>query len=195
MANNSSSRTAPRGLGAKASWIRPRCKTHTIRTRPTHSFQVNVEQKQATCPAGKLSNQCSRLAGDKAPQVQFRFEWNSTTCRDCPLRARCLGEQQTHKTLVVGEHHTALQARRQEQKTEAFKARMRHRNAIEGTQSELVRAHGLRRARYRGLPKVRLQNYLAGAACNLKRWIRRHVWELAQATVPGVAQSAITAVV
>ena len=55
---------------------------------------------------------------------------------------------------------------------------MKHRNAIEGTQSELVRAHGLRRARYRGLSKVRLQNYLAGAACNVKRWIRRHIWNL-----------------
>ena len=151
-------------------------------TLSVEDFKVDVEQKQAVCPAGKPSDQCSRLAGEKAPQIQFRFEWNPTTCRDCPLRARCLGKEQKHKTLVVGEHHTVLQARRLEQKTEVFKARMRHRNAIEGTQSELVRAHGLRHARYRGLTKVRLQNYLAGAACNLKRWIRRNVWELAQAT-------------
>jgi len=44
---------------------------------------------------------------------------------------------------------------------------MKHRNAIEGTQSELVRAHGMRRARYRGLAKARLQNYFIGAACNI----------------------------
>jgi len=144
-------------------------------------FKVEVEQKQAVCPVGKPSDQCSRLTGEKAPQIQFRFEWNPTTCRDCPLRARCLGKEQTHKSLVVGEHHTVLQARRLEQKTEVFQGRMRNRNAIEGTQSELVRAHGLRHARYRGLIKVRLQNYLAGAACNLKRWIRRNAWELAQA--------------
>ena len=156
-------------------------------------FKVEVEQKQATCPAGKLSDQCSRLDGDKAPQVQFRFEWNSSTCDGCPLRARCLGGKQTHKTIVVGEHHSALQARRLEQKTEAFQARMRHRNAIEGTQSELVRAHGLRRARYRGLRKVRLQNYLAGAACNIKRWIRRQTWELAQAARRSLAASAVSA--
>jgi IS5 family transposase len=55
---------------------------------------------------------------------------------------------------------------------------MKHRNAIEGTQSELVRAHGLRRARYRGLAKVKLQNYFIGAACNLKRWLRRLAWEM-----------------
>ena len=58
---------------------------------------------------------------------------------------------------------------------------MKHRNGIEGTQSELVRGHGMRRARFRGLAKVRLQNYFVGAACNVKRWIRRQVWELAQA--------------
>jgi hypothetical protein len=45
---------------------------------------------------------------------------------------------------------------------------MKQRNAIEGTHSELARAHGLRRARYRGLKKVTLQNYLIGAACNVK---------------------------
>jgi hypothetical protein len=54
---------------------------------------------------------------------------------------------------------------------------MRRGNAIEGTHSELVRAHGLRRARYGGQPKVRLQNYLIGAACNAKRWVARVAWQ------------------
>jgi hypothetical protein len=70
---------------------------------------------------------------------------------------------------------------------------MKHRNAIEGTQSELVRAHGLRRARDRGLDKVRLQNYLAGAACNVKRWLRREIWNLRRA-VSGTTTVAVPAV-
>jgi len=143
-------------------------------------FQVNVEERQAICPAGKASPQCSRLVEESTGKVSYRFEF-STQCHDCPLRDRCLGKDQRHRTLVVGEHHTALQARRQEQQTDAFKQRMKHRNAIEGTQSELVRAHGLRRARYRGLAKAKLQNYFIGAACNVKRWIRREVWKLQQA--------------
>ena len=53
--------------------------------------------------------------------------------------------------------------------TDAFKQEMRRRNGIEGTQSELVRGYGLRQARYRGQAKVRLQNYLIGAACNIRR--------------------------
>ena len=55
---------------------------------------------------------------------------------------------------------------------------MKHRNGIEGTQSELVRGHGLRHARYRGLAKVRLQNYFSGAACNVKRWIGQEAWKI-----------------
>ena len=152
-------------------------------------FEVYVEERRALCPAGKPSAQCSRLEEESTGKVNYRFEW-SAHCHDCLLRARCLGKEQRHRTLVVGEHHTALQARRQEQKTEAFQQRMKHRNAIEGTQSELVRGHGLRRARYRGLAKVKLQNYFIGAACNVKRWLRREAWKLRQATASAKSAAA-----
>ncbi len=144
-------------------------------------FQIDVEQRTALCPAGKLNTQCSRLVEEATGNVDYRFEF-STQCHDCPLRERCLGKDQRHRTLVVGEHHTVLQARRKEQQTQEFKERMKHRNGIEGTQSELVRGHGLRQARYRGLPKVKLQNYFIGAACNVKRWLRREAWLLQQAS-------------
>jgi hypothetical protein len=143
-------------------------------------FQIDVEQRTARCPAGQRNTQCSCLVEEATGKVDYRFEF-STQCHDCPLRERCLGKDQRHRTVVVGEHHTALQARRQEQQTDAFKQRMKHRNGIEGTQSELVRGHGLRQARYRGLAKVKLQNYFIGAACNVKRWLRREAWQLQQA--------------
>jgi len=143
-------------------------------------FQIDVEKRRAVCPAGKENTQCSRLEEEQSGKVSYRFEW-STACAECPLREQCLGKDQRHRTVTVGQHHTVLQARRQEQRTEAFQEQARRRNAIEGTQSELVRGHGLRRARYRGLSKVRLQNYLIGAACNIKRWIRRQIWRMEQA--------------
>ena len=145
-------------------------------------FQITVEERKAICPAGKENTQCSRLEEEASGKVSYRFEF-STHCHECPLRGQCVGENQKHRTLVVGEYHSHLQARRQEQKTEAFHQKAKNRNAIEGTQSELVRAHGLRRARYRGKAKVSLQNYLIGSACNAKRWIRRVIWELKQAQV------------
>jgi transposase len=140
-------------------------------------FEVRLSERLAICPAGKPSSNCSRLEESATGKVNFRFEWGSQ-CHDCPLNSQCVGKNQRHRTLNVGEHHEHLQERRREQKTDAFKQRMRQRNAIEGTQSELVRAHGLRQARYRGLPKVRLQNYLIGAACNVKRWLAHVGWEI-----------------
>jgi hypothetical protein len=142
----------------------------------SEQFQVTVEQRQAICPAGQQNTQCSHLVEQATGRVSYRFEWDTSTCAACPLRQKCIKADQPHRTLVVGEHHTTLQARRLEQQTKPFKQRMKHRNAIEGTQSELVRAHGLRHARYRGLAKARLQNYFIGAACNIKRWLRRLAW-------------------
>jgi transposase len=155
-------------------------------------FDISVEQRRAICPAGKTSTQCSRLEEDKTGKVNYRFEF-STHCHDCSLRQQCLGEGQRHRTILVGQYHTQLQARRQEQRTEEFKAKARRRNAIEGTQSELVRAHGLRTARYLGLPKAGLQTFFAAAACNAKRWIRRTAWQLAQAASQGFTEVALRA--
>jgi hypothetical protein len=155
-------------------------------------FQLDVEERKGLCPAGKENTQCSRLEEEGTGKVSYRFEW-STHCHDCPLRAQCLGKEQRHRTVVVGQHHTPLQARRQEQRSIAFKEKVKARNAIEGTQSELVRAHGLRRARYRGLRKMRLQNYFIGAACNIKRWISRLIWFIKQAARQSAASVPVTA--
>jgi len=140
-------------------------------------FTVNVAARVATCPAGQASTQCSRLTEAASGKVSYRFEW-SWQCRDCARRDQCVGRNQAHRSLVVGEHHDVLQARRCEMKTEAFTGLMNRRAAIEGTISELVRGHGLRQARYRGLKKVALQNWLTGAACNVKRWLRLTAWEM-----------------
>ena len=146
------------------------------KTFKSDAFDVDVENRVAICPAGKNSSNCSRLEEKASGKASFRFEWGGQ-CADCPLKDQCVSPGQDHRTLCVSENHTTLQERRRQQKTEEFARRMRQRNAIEGTQSELVRGHGLRQARYRGLPKVRLQNYLIGAACNAKRFLARVAWQ------------------
>jgi len=149
---------------------------HVGKRFSSEDFTVNIAQRQAVCPASQISLQCSRLEIQATGKINFRFEW-SYLCADCPLRNQCCGTDQKHRSLLVGQHHDFLQARRKEQKTQAFRLECRKRNALEGTQSELVRAHGLRHARYRGLAMVALQNYMIGAACNAKRWIRRLQWQ------------------
>ena len=135
------------------------------------AFDINIAKRTARCPGGYDSTQCSRLEEQKRNKVSYRFEW-SYHCRTCPLRSECVPAKQSHRTIVVGQHHELLQQRRRDQQTREFKERMHQRNAIEGTISELTRAHGLRRSRYRGFAKVELQNLFIATACNVKRWLR-----------------------
>ena len=148
------------------------------------AFDINIAKRTARRPGGYDSTQCSRLEEQKRNKVTYRFEW-SYHCRNCPLRSECVPAKQSHRTIVVGQYHELLQQRRRDQQTNDFKERMHQRNAIEGTISELARAHGLRRSRYRGFAKVELQNLLIATACNVKRWLRM----LAQAQIGSKSQS------
>jgi hypothetical protein len=89
------------------------------------------------------------------------------------VRSACVPPTQPHRTIVVGALHETLPQRRREQQSPEFKRRMHQRNGIEGSISELVRGHGLRRARYKGFAKVDLQNQLVAAACNVKGWLQK----------------------
>jgi hypothetical protein len=75
-------------------------------------FHAEVEQRRALCPAGHQNTQCSRLVEKATGKVSFRFEWDTATCASCPLRLQCIKAEHKHRTLVVGENHTVLQARR-----------------------------------------------------------------------------------
>lgn len=145
------------------------------------AFDVHVEERYAVCPGAQRSSNCSRLVEQSTGDVDYRIEWSKGVCGACPLRDECVSAGQDHRTFVVGELHTILQARRREMQTDEFKKEMHRRNGIEGTHSELVRAHGLRQARYRGFAKVRMQNYLIGVACNIRRLFRRMQWIADQA--------------
>lgn len=141
------------------------------------AFDVRLETGSAICPAHHASTNFSRLEEGKTGKVSFRIEWKNGLCGQCPMFKQCVSEKQSHRTLVVGEWHSLLQERRRAMQTREYKDAMKRRNGIEGTQSELVRAYGLRKARYRGKAKVRLQNYCIATACNLKRWFRLSIWE------------------
>ena len=136
------------------------------------AFDISITERKAICPDGKTSTNCSKLTEEKSGKVSYRFEFGSQ-CHDCRLKGACLPSTQAHRTITVGAHHESLQQRRRDQQSEEFALQMHQRNAIEGTISELVRGHGLRRARYKGFAKVDLQNQLIATACNIKRWFRR----------------------
>jgi transposase len=67
------------------------------------------------------------------------------------------------------DHYEALQAARQRQQSELFKAEYARRAGIEGTISEGTHMGDLRWSRYIGYPKTRLMHLLLGAALNFTR--------------------------
>jgi IS5 family transposase len=101
------------------------------------------------------------------------IQFAAATCRDCPVRTRCTradpAKHGRQLTIPAREVYQAQQAARGEQTTADWQARYAPRAGAEGTIHQAVADAGMRRARYRGLPKTRLQHMFSAVAINLSR--------------------------
>lgn len=132
-------------------------------------FDINWEKESVTCPKGDTSRVWKpRKKPANKPGIYVRF---SRACCNCEAWGSCTRSKQG-RTLFLNAHHELITARRAEQQATQFHERYKSRAAVEGTISMLVRKHGARNARYRGLKKVNLQAQLTAAAVNLKQLSR-----------------------
>lgn len=133
-------------------------------------FTLDRDARRAICPAGQVSTQRGvRTERDGSRSLQIRFP--AAVCAACPLRPQCTTSTDG-RNLSVSEHYDRRAARRAEAQTPAFRDKPTARAGIEATLSELVRAHGLRRHRYRGEAKRHFEHLLKAAAGNLMRLAR-----------------------
>ena len=134
------------------------------------AFGVDWERKVVTCPAGKQSISWLPNTWPKNGMV-FEARFATQDCFPCPLCPRCTRGKREPRIigLQAREHFEALQGARRQQKTEAFRASYAARAGIEGTHAQAISRCGLRRCRYIGLAKTRLQHALTAAAVNLVR--------------------------
>ena len=109
----------------------------------------------------------------------YRIEWGHQ-CDSCPVQKQCTRSKGGRRTLVVGLRHDLVQRRREQMRQAGFAKTMHPRNGVEGTHSELVRGHALRRTKYRGRSRVSLSHYLMGAACNVKRYLNLLAFQMRQ---------------
>src|SRR5438874_1259633 len=135
------------------------------------AFQVDWQKQQVRCPQGHLSQNWCPGRHNRGEEV-IRVSFSAVTCQACPVKELCT-KREKHKgrilTLSPQRVHEARERRRTEQRTPAFQERYALRSGIEGSLSEGVRSHGLRRARYRGQSKTQLQATAIAAAINLVR--------------------------
>lgn len=138
-------------------------------------FQINWEKQEAVCPAGKTSRWFAARKTRRGT-LNWVITFEKSTCFPCQFRSRCTRSKTTGRTLTVHsqEKYEAQEIARTRQETEEFKRLYAQRSGVEGTISQGVRKNGLRKSRYIGLPKTKLQHMATAAAINLFRifdWI------------------------
>lgn len=133
-------------------------------------FALDWEQRRATCPQGHASTKWS-VTHDQRENEIINIRFAKTDCLVCPVRERCTHSAVGGREITVRPQaqHEALHARRHYQTTDEFTERYRRRAGVEGTISQGVRVADLRRARYFGLAKTRLQHVLTAVGLNIRR--------------------------
>jgi len=131
-------------------------------------FTVDYDTKTVTCPQGKTSSswtQCTQR-GHAAAVATF----SPGDCGPCPARPQCTTSSRNRRqiTILPRELAQAQAAARAAEKTIPFQADYARRAGVEGTMHQAT-SHGARRARYRGLPKTRLDHVYMACALNLLR--------------------------
>ncbi|CAO5186085.1 transposase [Frankia sp. AiPs1] len=133
------------------------------------AFTIDFDQRQATCPQGRTSNTWNPVRPHGKDAIHITF--GAMTCRPCPARPQCTTSRNARRTLLVRprEIHESQQAARALQTTPDWKNDYKQRAGVESTIHQAITTTGIRRTRYRGLPKTHLHHVYAAVALNLLR--------------------------
>jgi transposase len=133
-------------------------------------FAVDWETQTITCPQGKTS-QTWHLRHEKYGHPYFEVRFRPADCCTCAYRSDCTRSKRGVRVISLRPQaeYEALQAARARQETDEFKAKYKKRAGVEGTISQGTRSFDLRRSRYIGLAKTRLQHLVTATAMNLTR--------------------------
>jgi hypothetical protein len=137
-------------------------------------FTVDYDTKTVTCPQGKTSASWTPCTWRGNDAIVATF--SPGDCGPCPARSLCTTSARKRRQLTVPPRDLAeaQAAARTAEKTIPFQAGYARRAGVEGTMHQAA-SHGARRARYRGLPKTRLNHVYIYMACALNL-LRLHAY-------------------
>lgn len=132
------------------------------------AFVFDFDARTATCPQGKTSANWNPVVCNGKPKVVVTFA--RVDCEPCPVRSLCTTAKAKHRQLTVPPREVLAiqQGNRAAQHDKDWQTRYAVRAGVEGTINQAL-DHGLRRARYRGIGKTRLQHVFIACAINLIR--------------------------
>ncbi len=131
-------------------------------------FTIDWQKRVAICPRGKVSDTWTMKEHRRFHELT-RVKFKTVDCQPCPVRQLCTKHHRRTLSFHEESIFKAVQQRKQEQHTAAFRKRYCIRAGIEGTISQGVFALGMRQSRYRGLIKTQLQFIFTAAAMNITR--------------------------
>ena len=131
-------------------------------------FATDYDSKTVTCPQGKTSASWTPCTQRGKDAIVATF--SAAGCGPCPARSLCTtsGSKRRQITVPPRDLAAAQAAARAAEKTIPFRADYARRAGVEGTTHQAI-SHGARRARYRGLPRTRLDHVYMACALNLLR--------------------------
>ncbi|KPI17338.1 hypothetical protein OV450_8018 [Actinobacteria bacterium OV450] len=131
-----------------------------------NAFTIDWKNREVRCPAGRTSSHWNPVKQHGKDAIVITF--SVLTCRDCPFQQQCTTSKPGRRMLTLRprELHENLTRARAEQKTDTWKNKHALRAGVEGTVNQALDITGIRRARYRGLPKVRGLARGEGSECD-----------------------------
>jgi IS5 family transposase len=135
---------------------------------PQSAFTYKPQENCYVCPRGQELHFCFHYPSKRADVYRSRAK----VCADCPLRKRCAGKSavrniwrnQNQEDIEWADNRWSRGHRR----------RLMHRrmHVMEGSFADASNHHGYKRARWRGLVSVTVQNLLIAAIQNVRKLLR-----------------------
>lgn len=136
---------------------------------PESAFVYDPVSNTYRCPAGQTMKP-RRLHGRK---LTWEYGLGVGVCAACPLRAQCTRAKHG-RTLHRHEHQAELdRARAQSHSAAGRRDRRRRQHLVEGSFADAANNHGFKRARWRRLWRVQIQDWLIAGIQNIKLLLKQ----------------------
>lgn len=143
------------------------------------AFVYEAERDRYRCPQGHYLYYHNYKKDDHL--IQYQIE-DAALCARCPLRAQCT-ESKAGRSVTRPIFSELVQAGREEANSAAARRdRRRRKHVMEGSFADAANNHGFKRARWRGLWRQQIQDWLIAAVQNLRILLKKSPKWSGQAT-------------
>lgn len=147
----------------------------TVKGYPVSAFVYESEPDRYRCPAGHYLYYHNFKKEEKL--IEYKIE-QASLCANCKLRAQCT-QSKRGRTVTRPLFSELVEAgRRQANSPAARQDRRRRKYLMEGSFADAANNHGFKRARWRGLWRQQVQDWLIAAVQNL-RILMKNGWRWA----------------